>query len=340
MSMQRMLVKATITDTDTEQGTFRAVISTASIDRDGDIVEPAAMVSALNKWAMIGKLVPLAWDHSKEVIGHVEPASAEVVNKEVITEGYIDRTIERGQEAWRLAKSGTLSFSYGFLFDPKKGQAAKRPGGGFHIKELDVFEISAVPIAPANNETRVLEWKSLDQLKGEAERVAREVERQAIPDRLPLVPDPEPEPEPEPEPTPVKTLDELKSEMDRAALEVEQQAIPENLPPVEAPPSKAEVELQEVKSQLVAMRQELEDLKTKQADETDKATESRSVDPLRRQADAVALEVASGDVVLPPIKSVAPSSVPELSLKELRKKMRNEMLGVLSGGSSEQVREA
>jgi hypothetical protein len=109
---------------------------------------------------------------------------------------------------------------------------------------------------------------------------------------------------------------------------------------VEAPPSKAEVELQEVKSQLVAMRQELEDLKTKQADETDKATESRSVDPLRRQADAVALEVASGDVVLPPIKSVAPSSVPELSLKELRKKMRNEMLGVLSGGSSEQVREA
>jgi HK97 family phage prohead protease len=292
MSMQRMLVKATITDTDTEQGTFRAVISTASIDRDGDIVEPVGVVSALHKWAPTGKRVPLSWNHSTaadDIFGHVEPESAAVVGNEVQVDGWMDRDTPRGKDAWRLAKSGTLGFSYGFLIL----KSAERKGGGLHITELDIFEITATPI-PANGDTRVLGWKSLEELKDEADRVA---------------------------------------------LEVEQTAIPDELPPVEEPPPAVD-ELQEVKSQLAEMRQELEDLKAKQADETGKATESRSVDPLRRQADAVALEVASGDVVLPPIKSVAPPSVPEFSLKELREKMRNEMLGVLSGGSSEQVREA
>jgi HK97 family phage prohead protease len=290
MSMQRMLVKATITDTDTEQGTFRAVISTASIDRDGDIVEPAGVVSALHKWVPTGKRVPLSWNHSTaadDIFGHVEPESAAVVGSEVQVDGWMDRDTPRGKDAWRLAKSGTLGFSYGFLIL----KSAERKGGGLHITELDIFEITATPI-PANGETRVLGWKSLE---------------------------------------------ELKTEADRVALEVEQTAIPDELPPVEVPP--AVDELQEVKSLVAALRQELEDLKAKQADETD-APEAMSVDPLRRQADAVALEVASGDVVLPPIKSAPPSPVPELALKELRKRMRDEMLGVLSGGSSEQVREA
>jgi HK97 family phage prohead protease len=180
--MEHMLLKAATTAT--EESTFEAVISTASVDRDGDIVEPSAMVNALTKWAAVGKLVPLAWVHkdgtgSGDVIGHIDPSSAQIVGAEVVVKGWIDQSVERGVEAWRLVKSGTLSFSYGFLFDTKSG-ATQRPGGGYHIKELDIYEISVVPIAPANNDTRVLSWKALAAARQleEAERVAEEVTEQ------------------------------------------------------------------------------------------------------------------------------------------------------------------
>jgi hypothetical protein len=267
--MEHLLLKAATTATD--EGVFEAVISTATVDRDQDIVEPSAMLKALQKWAGIGKLVPLAWAHTDTVVGHVDPAT------------------ERGDESWRLVKSGTLSFSFGYLIP--KGGAAKLPGGRFRIKELDVYEISVVPVGPANNDTRVLSFKSAEELREETKRVEREVEEQQIPD----VPEP-PEAPTEPE------VDLVK-------------------------------ELQEVKAQLAEMRAGLEDL-TKKADVADKGLGARSVDPLRQQADAVALEFASGDErLLHPPKTVAPKRPePALSLKELRDRTRDELLGVLSGG--------
>lgn len=166
--MERTLLKAVTTATD--EGTFEAVISTASVDRDGDIVEPSGLVTALKKWATVGKLVPLAWSHATTtdaagkvhyvIVGHIDPASARVVGREVVAKGWIDRDAQHGKEAWRLVKSGTLSFSYGYLVP--EGGATKRQGvpRGDHITELDVFEISIVPIGPANNETRVIGWKA------------------------------------------------------------------------------------------------------------------------------------------------------------------------------------
>ena len=47
--MEHLLLKAATTATD--EGIFEAVISTATIDRELDIVEPQAMVDALQKWA-------------------------------------------------------------------------------------------------------------------------------------------------------------------------------------------------------------------------------------------------------------------------------------------------
>jgi hypothetical protein len=41
------------------------------------------------------------------------------------------------------------------------GGATPRPGGGRHITELDVFEITATP-TPMNNQTHVLSTKSID----------------------------------------------------------------------------------------------------------------------------------------------------------------------------------
>jgi HK97 family phage prohead protease len=157
--MEHLLLKAATTAT--EHGTFTAVISSATVDRDKDVIDPAGMVASLAKWVAVGKKVPLAYLHSDEVVGHIDPATARAENKEVIAEGWVDQSTPRGEEMWRLVKSGTLSFSFGFLFDPAK--AKKLQGGGYHIKELDVFEISVVPVGPANNDTRVLGWKSAEE---------------------------------------------------------------------------------------------------------------------------------------------------------------------------------
>jgi hypothetical protein len=107
--MKHLLLKAATTATD--QGTFEAVISTGSVDREGDIVEPSAFITALEKWVTVGKLVPLDYNHSGEVIGHIDPATARVEGNEVIAKGFIDQAIRSRQGAWRLVKSGTLSRS-------------------------------------------------------------------------------------------------------------------------------------------------------------------------------------------------------------------------------------
>jgi hypothetical protein len=108
----------------------------------------------------VGKQIPLHWSHSpnpEDVIGHVNPSSAKAVNGEVVVSGWVDRSTERGREVWRLAKSGTLGFSFGFLVP--KGGATRRPGGGKRITALDVYEVSATA-APANPNTRVLSTKA------------------------------------------------------------------------------------------------------------------------------------------------------------------------------------
>jgi HK97 family phage prohead protease len=178
--MKHMLVKATVTEA-TDQGAFTAVISTVSIDRDGDIVEPTAVVEALQKWGPLGKKIPLSWDHEYDadhIIGHIEPTTVHEAAGEVVAEGWIDQSFDRGKHAWRLVKSGTLGFSYGYLVL----DAAPRQGGnGLHIKALDIFEVTATPI-PANGDTRVLNYKSLDDLKAAVSAIEREEEEHQLPD--------------------------------------------------------------------------------------------------------------------------------------------------------------
>jgi HK97 family phage prohead protease len=211
--MEHLLLKAATTAT-TDQGVFEAVISTPSVDRDKDIVEPQAMVDALQKWAALGKLVPLAWAHTEDVVGNVDPATVRVENAEVIVAGQIDQTTELGMEAWRLVKSGTLSFSFGYLIPD--GGATKRPGGGLNIKELDLFEISVVPVGPANNDTRILSFKTADELRKESDRLEREIAEAQIPDipPAPVVPAAE-------EPDVLKELQEVKARLATAETALE-----------------------------------------------------------------------------------------------------------------------
>jgi uncharacterized protein len=143
-----------------EQGTFEAVVSTQRPDREKDVVMADAMVTALRRWHEVGKRIPLAWAHSQEaedIIGHVDPLSAKAVDGEVHVSGWIDRSTPRGKDAWRLAKSGTLGFSFGYMIH----EATKEDDGTRVISALDVFEVSACS-TPMNNDTRVVSWKTAD----------------------------------------------------------------------------------------------------------------------------------------------------------------------------------
>jgi hypothetical protein len=141
--MDHMILKAAVT-TATDQGIFEAVISTESVDRENDVVVAAGMGDALRAWTSTGKLIPLAWNHSskaEDIVGRVDPASVHEVGGEAVASGQVDQDTDRGRHVWRLAKSQTLGFSFGYLII----DAVKRADGVREIRKLDVFEVSATP---------------------------------------------------------------------------------------------------------------------------------------------------------------------------------------------------
>lgn len=154
---EMVLAKAKVT-TATEAGTFSAIISTVRPDREGDVVLPEAVVDALQAWGT--KSIPLAWQHRAEdpdeIVGHIVRGSVKAIDGEVQASGWVDRdTPPRGKQVWRLVKSNTLGFSYGYLIL----DAVKRADGNREIRKIDVFEISATP-TPMSAETRVLDWRA------------------------------------------------------------------------------------------------------------------------------------------------------------------------------------
>jgi HK97 family phage prohead protease len=164
--VEHLLLKA-VTTAAAHKGEFTAVISTATVDREKDIVDPAGFVRALHKWVPLGKKIPLAWNHStkaEDQIGYVDPGSARVQDGEVVVTGWIDQDTPVGQDAWRQVKMGTLGFSFGYL--PLEG--AKRKGGGRYLTEVDVYEITATP-TPMNADTRVLDFKAMAKAASVAE---------------------------------------------------------------------------------------------------------------------------------------------------------------------------
>lgn len=184
--MEHLMLKAATAAT-ADAGIFEAVISSATIDRERDIVDPAGMVRALKRWEQTGKMIPLAWMHSTKAsdqIGYVDPHTARVVGDEVVASGWIDQDTEVGRHAWRLVKLGTLGFSFGYLTT----KAVPREGGGRHLQDLDLFEITATSV-PINPDTRVLGWKGateeeIDDQRDYADAVARQEEEAGIPTDL------------------------------------------------------------------------------------------------------------------------------------------------------------
>jgi HK97 family phage prohead protease len=154
--VQHLTLKA-VTTVVTDQGVFEAVISSESVDREKDVVVADAMVTALRKW---NRPIPLAWNHSTKpegILGHIEPMTVRNVDGEVVAGGQVDLETKVGQDAWRQFKSRSIGFSFAYMIPD--GGYTDRDGGGKHITELDVFEVTATP-TPMNNDTRVLSTKA------------------------------------------------------------------------------------------------------------------------------------------------------------------------------------
>ena len=168
--MDHITLKAATTQV-TDQGVFEAVISTETADREKDVVDAGAMVAALKKW---NRPVPLSWNHStkaEDIFGAIEPMTARVQDGEVVVQGQVDLDSRVGQEAWRSFKNRTVGFSFGYLAVKQQ----KRDGGGRHITEVDIFEVTATP-TPMNNDTRVLQTKAAEAVGEIAEKAEDAVE--------------------------------------------------------------------------------------------------------------------------------------------------------------------
>lgn len=293
------------TKVDAQAGTFEATVAIFNnVDKGGDRIIPGAFEKTLSAWKASGDPIPVIFNHDwaspDAHVGIVEDAKETELGLWI--KGRLDVADNPvAKQVHRLMSRRSLKeFSFGYSV-PAGGEKRAKDGAN------DLLEIELAEVGPT--------------LKG----MNPATELHAVKSALGVE-----------EPLDAKAL---AAEAARVAREVEETQIPvvpeQPLAPVEPEPDLAN-ELQEVKGLLAEVRAELDALK-KKADETGKEPKARSVDPLRKQADAVALEIASdGQSLRKPPKTAAPPAPPDLiPLDELKRRMREEMLGVLSGGMTE-----
>lgn len=173
MNRKTLQAKATTT---TDAGEFVALAAAYSIDRAGDRIVPGAFAKSIDRWQASGKSVPLHWNHQGEpedIIGAIDPATMEETELGLKVAGKVDLDgSEKGREAWRSMKAGTMSLSFGYMV-----VSEKQADDANELHELDLFEISVVP-GPANADTRFLSLKSMsdDQLREELGNLRKRVD--------------------------------------------------------------------------------------------------------------------------------------------------------------------
>jgi HK97 family phage prohead protease len=226
--MQHTVKAATVTAT-SDLGEFTAIAAAYTLDRDGDEIIFGAFGNSIKKWRQSGKRIPLHWNHSGEasdIIGSVDPAKLrEVKGTGLEASGRLDlEESETAREAWRSMKDGRMSLSFGYLVVLQ----SKRKDGVNELHELDLFEISIVPV-PANPDTRVLSMKSAEDLRSESARIERELNDESLPALSPEPVVEEPEPEPVVElPAPVaKDAETLRRESERLDRKLAEERIPD-----------------------------------------------------------------------------------------------------------------
>ncbi len=144
--MLRKTLSADTTIADQEQGTFTAIVSAWTEDREQDVIERNAFDGTIAAWRESGKNLPLLFEHSTTVVGAIDPQSMVAPEAGLEVAGEVDRSTEEGQAAWRSIKADTAGFSIGYM-----SEATTREGGGRTITAVDLLEISITskPMHPA-----------------------------------------------------------------------------------------------------------------------------------------------------------------------------------------------
>ena len=172
---RKMTLQAKATTT-TDAGEFVALAAAYSIDRAGDRIIPGAFAKTIQRWQASQKRLPLHWNHESDpasIIGAIDPATMEETELGLKVAGKVDLDgSEKGREAWRSMKAGTMSLSFGYMV-----VSEKQADDANELHELDLFEISVVP-GPANADTRFLSLKSMsdDQLREELGSLRKRVD--------------------------------------------------------------------------------------------------------------------------------------------------------------------
>ena len=161
--MQHLTVKTAVAET-TELGHFAAIAAAYSTDRQGERIVPGAFALTIARWQGSGKQVPLHWNHgnkAEDIVGSVDPQTMIETEDGLFVEGDLDiHDSDVARQAWRSVKKSRVGLSFGYL------TTAHRDGadGTKELVELDLFEITLTP-TPANADTRVLETKSLGDVR-------------------------------------------------------------------------------------------------------------------------------------------------------------------------------
>lgn len=137
--------------------TFRAVASTESQDRDGEVILAGAWQNGLDEYRR-NPIVLFAHDNKQLPVAKTTAIS--VQDKSLVMEGQFPAAgISRlSDEVYSLLKGGFLtSLSVGFL-----GKKYQYIGNIKTWQEVQLLEISLVPV-PANAEARVLQVKHLGE---------------------------------------------------------------------------------------------------------------------------------------------------------------------------------
>lgn len=142
----------------TAPGSFVALVSTFSLDRQGEQVVPGAFEATLKRWRDSGQMIPVLADHDGvigAVVGSIDPRLSGETDQGLEAAGVLDTSTELGARVYSLIKAGTLSWSIGYTV-PEGGR--RRAGKVTELTEIDLVEVSIVA-TPANRDARTLSIK-------------------------------------------------------------------------------------------------------------------------------------------------------------------------------------
>ncbi|EHK86391.1 HK97 family phage prohead protease [Rhodococcus pyridinivorans] len=166
-------------DAGLEEGEFYAYASVfGNKDSYGDVVQPGAFANTLDAWSKKDAVIPLLWGHKTDDpdynIGEI--LSAEEDERGLKVHARLDLEEPKAKQTYKLLKAGRVS-QMSFAYAIVDGEYVQPTGEGktwrdayYSLKELDLFEVSVVPIG-ANQETEILAVKAAaESLRAKAGR--------------------------------------------------------------------------------------------------------------------------------------------------------------------------